>query len=105
MGFADIAKLSDRQIERRIREIAQDSKNIILTAHAKERMRQRKVTVHAVYECLRKGNVRQPPEPNAAKGSLECRMERYCHGLNLAVVVALVDEQPGAIVVTVMDKH
>lgn len=31
-------------------------------------------------------------------------MERYCQGFNLAVVVALSDEQPGAIVVTVMDR-
>lgn len=35
---------------------------------------------------------------------MECRMERYCQGFNLAVVVALADEQPGAIVVTVMEN-
>lgn len=104
MGFAKLAKLSESQIERTIREIAKDSRRVILTGHAKERMRQRKVTVHAVHECLREGRIRRPPEPNSSKGSLECRMERYCQGFNLAVVVALSDEHPGAIVVTVMDR-
>jgi hypothetical protein len=36
------------------------------------------------------------------KGSLECRMEHLCAGKNVAVIVALSDENPDLIIVTAM---
>lgn len=40
------------------------------------------------------------PEPNASKGSIECRMERFVVGALRCVVVALSDSDPNLIVVT-----
>lgn len=55
-----------------------------------------------MFDCLRAGVLRRTPEPNMGKGSLECRMEHYCSGANIGVVVALSDEDPSMAVVTVM---
>lgn len=101
MGFAALRKLTNRQIASHIKAVAKDSAKVFLTAHAKKRMKDRKITVSLVYECLRSGRIVQEPEPNLAKGSLECRMEHYCAGKNCCVVVALCDEDPDLICVTV----
>jgi hypothetical protein len=42
------------------------------------------------------------PEPNVARGSLECRMQRFLAGRELAVVAAVSDAYPGVVVVTAM---
>ena len=46
------------------------------------------------------------PEPNLALGSLECRMQRFMAGRELAVVASISDDDPAVIVVTaiVLDK-
>lgn len=64
-------------------------------------MRLRKVSVTEVFECIRNGVIRRPPETSGDGESLECRMERYVAGRDLAVVVALCDEDPDAVLVTV----
>jgi hypothetical protein len=101
MGFARLVKLDNAQIQRLIRSAAADSANVYLTAHAKKRMRERHVTMACVLDCLRNGEIQRPPVEHAVKGSLECRMERYFAGTHVAAVVALQDEDPGVIVVTV----
>lgn len=100
MGYAILEKKSNEQLAKIIRKTAKDTKAVIITMHAGVRMRQRKVSSQEVYESLQNGNIRQEPEPNEGKGSLECRMERYIAGRNIAVVVALCDEDPDVIVVT-----
>lgn len=102
MAYEEAGRLSIAQLQRRIRTASADSATVFLTKHAKVRMKERKITVAAVLECLRKGSIRRPPEPNPSKGSLECRMERYCSGMNIGVVVALCDEDPSLLVVTVL---
>ena len=74
---------------------------MVLVSHARQRMRLRKVSLNEVLEVLRKGAIRRMPEPNLTKGSLECRMEFYVAGRDCAVIVALSDEQPDLLVVTV----
>ncbi|MBV7460599.1 MULTISPECIES: DUF4258 domain-containing protein [unclassified Acidovorax] len=101
MGYEKAIKLSNAQLEKRIRSVAEDSANVVITVHAKARMRERKVNVIAVYEALRKGTIKHPPEPNLGKQSLECRMEHYTAGKNVCVVVALSDENPLLVCVTV----
>lgn len=103
MGFAVVGKLSKRQIERHIRNAAKETHNVILTVHAKARLRERKVSISMLYECLRQGTLSRNPEPNASKGTLECRMDRYTCGANISVVVAISDEDPNLIVVTVLE--
>lgn len=101
MGYEAFKKKSNAQLEKLIRATAKDTKTVIITIHAGARMRERKVSSQEIYECLQNGSIRQQPEPNTAKGSLECRMERYVAGRNIAVVAAICDEDPDVIVVTV----
>ena len=101
MGYDVFCRKSIPQLEKHIRLLARDTASIVILPHAKVRMRTRKVTVHEVYEVLRQGCMHRPPEPNPAKGSLECRMERYVAGRNCAVVVALGDANPNLLIVTV----
>lgn len=103
MGYQVVAKLSIQQLQRRIRDLSKDSANVFLSRHAKARMVSRKIGHATVMDCLRKGSLRRQPEPNTDRGSLECRMERYSGGLNVGVVVALSDEDPSLVVVTVIN--
>lgn len=101
MGYEVFGAKSVQQLQRHIRTTAARTECVIFVHHAKKRMRERKVTVTEVFEVLRKGVLHAQPEPNFVKGSLECRMERYVAGRDCAVVVALVDENPNLLVVTV----
>lgn len=102
MGYAICAAKSISQLQRHIRTVAKDSAAIFLVMHAKKRMNERKITTNEVYEILRCGCLRKTPEPNPSKGSLECRMELYVAGRNCAAVVALDDDNPNLLVVTVI---
>lgn len=101
MGYETLGKKSNAQLEKLIQNTAKDTKAVVITVHAGVRMRQRKVNSQEIYECLQNGRIRQQPELNHAKGSFECRMERYVAGRNIAVVAAICDEDPDVIVVTV----
>lgn len=102
MGYEVFAKKSTHQLTRHIRDVAKDTSRIVLSSHARVQMRMRRISTTEVYECLRKGSIDRRPEPNPNKGSLECRMERYVAGCECKVVVALDDEDPDLLVVTVM---
>jgi hypothetical protein len=101
MGYEKFATKSDSQIARHIRTIAKDSSCVFFTTHVKVRMTQRKVTAPEVLECIRTGTISRTPETSSDGKSLECRMERYVAGRNLGVVVALCDEDPSIVLVTV----
>lgn len=102
MGYAIFGSRSIAQLQRHIRVVSADTSRVFITAHAKNRMRSRRISITEVYECLRNGVIRRTPEPNPSKGNLECRMERYVAGCECAVVVALDDDDPDVLVVTVM---
>ena len=74
-----------------------------MTAHALMRMRRRHVTRDIVIEVLRMGRLSRIPEPNPRHGSLECRMERFCAGRQLAGVAAVSDDDPDILVITVIE--
>ena len=95
--------LSKTQVERLIRTIAADRSRVFITMHAAARMRQRHVSREIVHEVLQKGRLVRAPEPNLRRGSLECRMERYCTGRQLGVVVAISDDEPDLLVITVIE--
>ena len=101
MGYQALQRKSQSQLARHIRAVAQDSGAVLFTLHVSVQMRKRKVSSTEVLDCLRLGTLRRVPEPNPGKGSLECRMERYVAGRELAVIVALCDEDPDLVVVTV----
>ncbi len=75
-----------------------------MTSHALMRMRQRHVTRDIVIEVLRMGRLTRIPEPNLRRGSLECRMERFCAGRQLAVIAAISDDDPDILVITVIES-
>jgi hypothetical protein len=103
MGYDTFRRKSKPQLSKHIRSVAKNTVSVFITDHAKSRMKLRKVTSQEVYECLQQGQIVREPEENEQKGSLECLMERYVSGRQLGVIVALCDEDPDAIVVTVFE--
>lgn len=102
MGCAVLAARTNAQLQKHIRALAQDTANIVITGHANARMKKRYIGINEVYDCLRNGMIARPPRINIEHDTLECRMERYVGGRELAVVVSLDDADPDLIVVTVM---
>lgn len=101
MGYQAVEKKSQAQLARHIRAVAKNTAAVFFSNHAKAKMRERKVSSVEVLECLREGSIIRVPEPNVRMGNLECRMERYVAGRELAVIVALSDEDPDLLIVTV----
>ncbi|MFT3777135.1 MAG: DUF4258 domain-containing protein [Ottowia sp.] len=101
MVTGSVFTLSKSQLAKLIRSAAGDSAKVIITAHARKQMKDRKMPLHVAIECLRRGVIRRTPEPNTYKGTLECRMEHFCSGHNCCVVAAISDDTPNVIMVTV----
>lgn len=92
---------SKRDWERWIRRISKDSECIRWSKHAQQQMRKRKITMPVVLDVLRYGVIHREPEISIKTSHHECRMERFCAGRNLAVIVALEKERaPTCIIVT-----
>lgn len=100
MAAKSIFKLSLLEVERLIRNRAKRTANVRLTNHALARMKSRHIAREEVFDVLCLGRLARAPEPNSALGSLECRMQRFMSGRELAVVAAISDEDPAVIVVT-----
>jgi hypothetical protein len=98
-----IGRLSVLHIQRLVRQIALNSEWVAFTHHARIRMRQRHISRDGVLDVLRYGRLSRAPEPNPRFGSLECRMERYDAGRQIAVIAALRDDNPGVLVITVIE--
>lgn len=101
-----IFKLSLPEIERLIRTRSALTAVVRLTKHALVQMKLRHIAREEVYDVLSHGRLLRRPEPNPAKGSLECRMQRFMSGRELAIVAAIADDDPSVVVVTaiVLDK-
>ena len=102
MAAKSVFGLSLIEVERLVRRRASLTANVRLTTHVLARMKQRHIAREEIYDVLRQGRLVRPPEPNAAMGSLECRMQRFMAGRELAVVAAISDDDPMVIVVTAM---
>lgn len=101
MGFG---RKSTAQLQKHIRTLALDSSCVVLTTHAKRRMKERKVLMDEVLSCLKSGTLHRQPEPDMKTGCLICQMAHFLAGRNIAVSVALDDADPALVVVTVIDK-
>jgi hypothetical protein len=101
--MVSVHKLSQQQLQRLIRERSADPVAVFFTTHCRLRMRQRQVTLALLLDVLRQGRMRRPAEPDARHGGLVCRMEYFVAGRQLAAAVALSDDAPGVLVVTVID--
>jgi len=98
-----MAEPSLRQLERHIRASAADSANVRLTVHAEQRMKQRRITLPALLETLRRGLLARPPEPDMRFPGVKCEMRHFVAGVNVAAVVYVEYPRPGLTVVTVID--
>lgn len=95
-------QLSKQQLEAYIRAESLDSQNVFFTNHVTLQMRKRHISAACVFSVLREGRIKRTPEPNATTGNVECRMEHYCAGHNVGVVVAISDDEPDLVLVTAM---
>jgi hypothetical protein len=103
MGYDRCLRRTNTQNQKHIRAVAVRTEFVFITHHASVQMKKRGIGINEVYDVLRCGSIVRQPEPNLAKGSLECRMERYVGGRECAVIVAINDENPELLVVTVME--
>ena len=92
-------RMNDANALRLLREIAADSAKVIFTAHARQRMRQRKVTPVQVIECLMRGGITEHVALDPY-GLWKLTVSQRVAGKDLAVAVAI-DLPRRAIVITV----
>jgi hypothetical protein len=95
--------LNDANFLKRLRQAAADSSNIVVVAHAKQRMRERKINLNQVISCLQKGTVSEPAHLTH-RGDWKATVTRRCGGDVISVAVVLEKNEHGdyCIVVTVM---
>jgi Domain of unknown function (DUF4258) len=96
-------KLSKPQLQTLIRTVSRDSSHVAFTKHVLLRMKERRITQDLALQVLQKGLLIHEPEPNLAKGSIECRMQKFMAGRDIGIVVALSDDDPDLLVITAME--
>ena len=92
-------RMNDTTALQVLREIAQDSGQVIFTHHARQRMRQRKVSPVQVLTCLQRGIVSEPVALDV-HGNWKLTVTHRVAGKDLDVAVAI-DVPKRAIVITV----
>lgn len=105
MGMGKVIPLhSDDGLRRKIAAIAEESSRIVITAHAKKRMCQRRVLLTQVVEVLKLGRVVEPAH-QAPNGDWRCTLEKLTAGDVVRVAAAVHESESGelVIVVTVMN--
>lgn len=102
MAYTPPTKLSRTQLQAHIRAVAAGSGRVYFTEHALGRMKKRHLSREVVLTVLTRGRLIRTPEWNRIKGNLECRMEYYAVGMDIAAVVAVSDDDPDLIVITAM---
>lgn len=86
---------------RLIREIAADSSRVFLSAHARQRMRERHISVRQVFECLKRGQIAEPPHQDT-RGDWKCTVSWLHAGDDVNVAVAFKrDEQSGELLIVI----
>lgn len=95
-------KWSASQLQGYIREESANTINVIFLPHALKRMRERKINMVCALETLRKGRINLPPEIDSNTGDIKCRMEYFVAGADVKIVVAIGDDNPNLIIVTVI---
>ena len=82
-------RLTSSIAEKRIREIALVTENVILGTHARERMREREIFDVDVFRVLRKGYVDDPPE-KTVQDEWKCKITLKIRGGRTAGVVTII---------------
>jgi hypothetical protein len=104
MGTVKPLKLSDHSFTKMLRAIAVDSDRVVLTKHAKKRMKQRRISLAQVLVCLRKGRIVEPAHMTI-QGDWKATVEHHYAGdaVRVSVVIERAEDGDLAVVVTVME--
>lgn len=97
-----VVKLVPRpeRLRDRIRELAQDSKNIIWTHHIQQRMESRGLDADAVLRILRTGDPEGEPEEGMKAGDWKIKLTRKMRTGRIAGVVTAVIQDRRLILLT-----
>ncbi|NTU76222.1 MAG: DUF4258 domain-containing protein [Alphaproteobacteria bacterium] len=80
--------------EKKIRELAQDSKNIIWDGHCVERSEERGITFMDALRVLRSGDVRDEPARGKYQGEWQCKVVKNLRGnRDVGVVTVIMTKQ------------
>lgn len=76
---------------------------VIFTRHAQDRMLERCIDRAQVFDCLKKGRVKEPAHRDIGTGNWRLTLERVCCGQLVTVPVAISYKKQGtfAVVITV----
>ena len=89
--LAGVLRIVDAQ--KHINKVAEDSANIILTKHAKDRMYERDFSVSEVYQILRTGIIREKPQKEKKGGwSYQVEAIGFCDNRDAAVITVIMRE-------------
>ena len=104
MGTVQPLRLTDAGFLKKLRTIVKDSDRVVLTHHAKQRMKQRRINQRQIMECLRRGRICDPAQLTI-HGDWKAMLEHQYAGDMVRVVVAIERQEDGelAVVVTVMN--
>ena len=99
-----VFKMNDAALKRRIAELARDSSNIIVTPHAKKRMRQRGILPTQLQQVLLKGLMYEGAHQDIY-GCWKCTLELTVAGDLIRAAAALGEDKNNnkVIVITVMN--
>ncbi|WP_301951150.1 DUF4258 domain-containing protein [Burkholderia sp. L27(2015)] len=95
-------RLNDHNLRRLISDTAKDSGRVFITPHAKKRMRERRITLLQVLDCLRNGMISEPAHTNL-QGNWQCTLTRRNAGDQVSIAAAMERTEDGdwAVVITV----
>lgn len=96
--------MNDTDLRQWISEIASDSKNVILTQHASERMVERDITLQQVLQTLRKGHIDEPAHLDI-RNNWKCTLRRVVSGKIVKVAAAVTEQGTTRIVVITVITH
>jgi hypothetical protein len=97
-------KLNDANALKRLREIATDSARVIFTRHAKQRMKQRRITTAQVLACLSAGSIAEPAHIDQF-GAWVLTVEKLTAGELVRVAVAMMQNERGDWVTVITVTH
>lgn len=96
--------MNDVSLRRKISQVAADSSRVVVTAHAKKRMRKRRILLTQVLHCLRRGNVIEPAHLDIG-GCWKCTLESHVSGDIVRVAAAIDRDADGELVVVITVMH
>lgn len=97
-------ELSAVSAKRIISELACKSESVFFTDHARSRMKTRRITTTQVFDCLKKGLIREEPVFNNKYGTWEVKLEVVTAGDIVSVVAALKKEISGYVIIVTVYK-